>query len=760
MNNQKLTSIALSKSSLKRERFNMSHDVNTTSEFGAVQPLMCKCIVPNTKSVLDTRSLTRLAPMVAPAFGRVKLKIWHEFVSCADVCKSFDSVMSQQPTYRGGVNNALVETVLPWLTLRSLSSLVLAGARMTIYYGDYTAGVSNYSLKSAKSTNGSFSDADFLNAYQKAVNNINGFNLTGRTADSITENNLLINHWCFGNNVLGLCNPNTFWIPLSNAVGTGSQHIAYDFSYNYDSNGILLNNPVSLASADLVYEIIDGTKRYAYAFRLSDFGKRLRKILIGCGYQIDLKSETRVSLLPLFAYYKAYWNLFGLTQWQNWETTHLCRLIEFLYSWDVADIRSGLNSSSVGANLAALFGHFINDLGQCFYNDSADFVSAHLPSTAVSPTTPSNFEFVDVIANQDNVTEINSQGTADGVPASAANGHSFISTLEHGYLDEEYLKKLYRWTNRNTIIGRKIREVMRAQGLGKYMDAQKTDFIGYTDDIITISDVVSTADTDFGNGSGKLLGEYGGRGLGFTQSKTFSYENEEFGYWITLCAIVPESGYMQQLDKSVTAVSKFQFPNPDFDSMGFEANKKQLVQGSSDWSTPNDGSLDSTFGFAPRYFAWKFATNVNNGDITLRSERDTYLPYTLDKFIPVNDRVCEQTNANDPSVFACNKGIDAQSLPDALFINLYRSIGKYAWFGNYDRIFANNTDLERNKDVFTEWSGDTWSISLFPYFVRTSENFLIHNILNYQMYAPMLAVEDSFETHDEDEKPNMSVHKA
>lgn len=759
MNNQQLTSIAISKAGRKRERFNMSHDVNTTAEFGAIQPLMCRCIVPNSKSVVDTRSLTRLAPMVAPAFGRVKLKIWHEFVSCSDVCRSFDSIMSQQPVYKAGVNRNEVSDTIPYMNLRRLSSLVLTGARMTIYYGvDNYANVPSYKLKSAKATNGVINDTKFVSAYLKASS---ALGLETATQDSISENNLNIQHWRFGSGTLGASvNASSFKIPLSNSIGSGSQHIACDFAYNYDSNGNPLNQPVSLASADLCYEVVDGNDRFVYAFRLSDFGKRLRKILIGCGYQIDLKSDTRVSLLPLFAFYKAYWNLFGLTQWQNWETTNLKALIDYLFNWSMSDLATQMTVTNYGPPLQALFGKFINDLGQCFYNDSADFVSAHLPSTAVSPTTPSNFEFVDVIAGQDNVNEVNSQGTADGVPASAVNGHSFINTLEHGYLDEEYLKKLYRWTNRNTIVGRKIREVMRSQGLGKYMDSQRTDFIGYTDDIITISDVVSTADTDFGNGSGKLLGEYGGRGLGFTESKKFVYENEEFGYWITLCAIVPESGYMQQLDKSVCAVTKFQFPNPDFDSMGFEANKKQLVQGSSDWTATTDGSLDATFGYAPRYFAWKFANNVNNGDVTLRSERDTYLPYTLDKFIPVNDRVCTSTSSSDESETLVSRGIDAQSLPDALFINLYRSIGKYAWFGNYNRIFANNTDLENAKDSFVEWSGDTWSISLFPYFVRTSENFLIHNILNYQMFAPMLSVEDSFETHDEDEKPDMSVKKA
>lgn len=759
MNNQQLSSIAIKKSGRKRERFNMSHDVNTTADFGAIQPLMCRCITPNTKSVLDTRSLTRLAPMVAPAFGRVKFKIWHEFVACSDICKTFDSIMSQQPIYKAGVNRNEVSTTAPYCELRQLSSLVLSGARLTIYEDVGTSSSMSDPVRTFQSySNRVTADVTALGNAVGFLSSNNGINMARNATDSITENALNIAHWHFGNTNLGF-STNVFQIPLSNDDSTIGTNL--DFGYYYDTSNNLVNNPVTLESADLVFEIentASGGKKYALAFRLSDFGKRLRKIMIGCGYQIDLRSQTKVSLLPLFAFYKAYWNLFGLTQWQNYECTSLAALVDYMFQWSISNVPFYMYQPSVGVNLISLFGNFINDLGQCFYNDSADFVSAHLPSTAVSPTLPSNFEFIDVINGQDNVNEVDSQGTADGVPASAVNGHSFINQLEHGYLDEEYLKKLYRWTNKNTIVGRKIREVMRAQGLGKYMDATRTDFIGYTDDIVTISDVVSTADTNFGAGTGKLLGDYGGRGLQLTQSKTFSYENEEFGYWVTLCAIVPECGYMQQLDKSVTAITKFQFPNADFDSMGFEADKKQVVQGATDWSNPQDGSLDGTFGYVPRYFSWKFKTNVNNGDITLRSERDNYLPYTLDKFIPVNERRVVVDSSNERKCVV-HRGLDSQSLPDSVFINLYRSVGKYGWFGNYNRIFANNVDLVRS-DVFEEWSGDTWSISLMPYFVRTEENFLIHNIFNFVQYAPMLAVEDSFETHDEDEKPDMSVKKA
>lgn len=65
-----------------------------------------------------------------------------------------------------------------------------------------------------------------------------------------------------------------------------------------------------------------------------------------------------------------------------------------------------------------------------------------------------------------------------------------------------------------------------------------------------------------------LLGEYAGRGLGYEESKTMTFEAQEHGYWIGLCAIVPESGYSQGLDPSVLALNRWQQYQPEFDGFG------------------------------------------------------------------------------------------------------------------------------------------------------------------------------------------------
>ena len=743
MDNQKLGKISMSKSGHPRARFNMSHDVNTTADFGSVQPAMCRMCVPGTKSKLQTRSLTRLAPMVAPAFGRVKLKLYHEFVALKDVFYSFDSVMSQTPQYSVSSDVTEFKTGIPSTYLSFLSWLCLIGSRVTIYQkndadGIFKAGTSDQEAASAKS------DADAIGLKPFNVDSL-GFDGT----------HMVLSASRFGNATKLL-------IPLANqaeSFDVGSlTNVAYQRDFGFVvSNNVVVNDPVYLESADLVWENSTG---YTYAFRLSSVGKRLRKILIGCGYQLDLGATNRlVSLLPLFAFFKAYWNLFGLTQWQNYETTSLNKLLEFMKANGVSTLGDwNFNNESFGEQLTTLFFGFVKDLCTCFYTDSVDYVSSHIPSTAVSPRTEMSATFIDVNSADnmvaDNITEVDSSGSADGTPYASVNAHAFIDKIEHGELDSEYLKRLYKWTNRNTIIGRRIGEILRAQGLGKFVDACKTDFIGFTEDYVEISDVISMADTDTnGNNTGRLLGEYGGRGLQLTQSKDFVYENDEFGYLVSLMVIVPESGYMQQCDPTIFALNKFALYNPEFDSLGFEASTKRVVQGACDWNFMRNanGTLDGTFGFVPRYFGFKFAHNINNGDITLRGSRDKYLPYTLDKFIDMGSPRVE------PSGTVGAYRYERQLLPNDLPMagNTYRYVGRYPFLGNFNRIFANDEDLILTNRMihFGEGLLDWW-------FLNFHDNFLISSVFNLVQWAPMLAVEDSFETEDTEGHGDMSVHKA
>ena len=339
--------------------------------------------------------------------------------------------------------------------------------------------------------------------------------------------------------------------------------------------------------------------------------------------------------------------------------------------------------------------------------------------------------------------------TIDGV-VDYNGAAGFIKQVEHGYIDSELLKRMYKWVNRNTLLGRTIAKILRAQGLGKYVDECKSNFIGSTDTMITISDVVSNADTLQSNGSGAVLGEYGGRGIEYNASNTLVFENDAYGYWITLATVVPEAGYTQGLDPTLTCDTPFKFYQPDFDALGMEATTKQTIVGNKflcgyDSSVPN--GYAKTFGFIPRMSRFKVTQNLVNGDFNRHNMRNTYLPYTLDKQLNVNDydevyNVYTPVSGSNPAnvIEMVAKSIGTNDMPIAG--NIWRTPTKYQWLGNFDRIFYNFHD--DGKGVGSKLHGDG-DVANIPGFVAYNEdNFLAHSIYDVQCYAPMKPIEESY----------------
>lgn len=766
MQNQRLPKVAMAKTAIKRSRFNFSHDVNTTADFGVVQPSTCKYIVGNSKTTLSTESLTRLAPMVAPTFGRMKLKHWHYFVECSDVCEQWKSFLAREPIYSPIIGSTYVPRDLPTAFLSSLSALCFVGARVTFYKCTDLSGLYDYKFVPFKQNSASdMTELENVIQSWKTTNDSNALaspvcDQQSDSFSSVSGNHIVLclSPYIYAGNSYRSCigrSPfkkasswlNALGAPLANEYEpiTGVKYA--DLGHIVDTNGNLINHPVTIEGADYLWHIQcndNGTiRKYTLAFRFSDAGKRWRKIMIGLGYQVDLTNTERVNILPFLAYYRAYWSLFQLPQWKAWEETNCYKLIHFLSS-NFNSI-SDITDPSYPYNRSDFFTYFVGfykDCVDCYVTDSADFVSSHIPGTAISPKV--DLGFIDVTSN-DAIVDVDSSS-----PNFGTNGHSYINLLQHGHLDEEYLKTIYKWTNRNTIIGRRVAELLRAQGLGSFVDSTKSSFVGYTEDVINISDVVSQADTSFAGAQGAQLGQFGGKGVQYTKGKNFIYENDEPGFFITLSAIVPESGYSQAIDSCHYAYRKEDIYHPDFDSMGYDMSRKTIITGATD-NNDNSGSLQGSFGFKPRYFEYKFKNNVCNGDFTLRSTRDVYLPYFLDKFIPVDDYHFASDINGD---LMAKKVFGSNQIPTAG--NWWRFITKYPWLGNLKRIFADYGHVDDN-GAFIPFIND---FDLAYWTTSNHDDFLIHSIFDMQCYAPMLAVEDSFETTDDDEKSNMSVSKA
>ena len=506
MNNNNVGRVSMKTAKRPRSRFNLAHDVNTTCGFGEVQPLMCREVVPGTKSVFNVESLVRLSPIIAPAYGRLKMRLYHYFVGMSDLSRNFSAFLAKQSVARG--INSFVPSLMPTMTLEQLTAFCLVGAKCTIYdvteNGDDFGDVSEATLyKWSKSL--PVGTPGMLTLWN-AINNNFGEFADGEFYEAQDNLGDVEEAWLGYTDAPAMNLGKVFgwqgdlWVPCSNAFAQSFFDVEIPEVKDDTDWAIYDLDSVPLDVADLVVQREIGGRSVAFAFRFSAAGKRLAKILIGCGYQLDAGSSdsVAVSLMPLFAFYKAYFDNFGLTLYQHIEDTNLFKLLNLYDNEDEYNFASYVGTTSGASEgvikIKRVLISFFADLMSCFYTEEQDFVSIHTRTTAVSrssalPVAPGSGQINEELhITQGNYSE--EAGQVNTHPSQNHSPHAFINNVLHTELDAEYLKKLYQWTNRNTIAGQRIADLLRAQGLGEYVDNCDSRFIGGSTLDIHISDVV------------------------------------------------------------------------------------------------------------------------------------------------------------------------------------------------------------------------------------------------------------------------------
>lgn len=654
--------IRLGKEQGKRNVFDLTHDVTTTADWGEVQPLMCREMVPGTDMTVQIDNFVRLNPMPLPVMGRASYRTYHTFVPIQEIWDAFESFMSKTAFNHGDV--AYVPKNVPYINQTALTLQVLNMSLCSVYK---MSGTSNVVL-TLQTTN-----SNWLTA-------VNAFKSLGIVSGNIDTTN--------------------------------------DFALNA---GLTKDVAVTPDGADFTYEITSGSDKYLLCFKLDASKERLRKILIGLGYQLQLMNSsqtTKVSILPMIAFAKAYFDLFQPQRDTTWKLTSTYTLMESIELYNLSDVvGSYIKASNTGTRQK--WYNFISELEGAWYTDSTDYYSAHI-------TTP----------------EINSQ--ANAWPIQNVNGSSTVNVVQSpntqpslsGVFTQaslNVLKKMYYWANKNTVLGGKVAEYMRVHFGSDVIDDKKSNFIGNNTTNISISDLYNQSETSEGH-----LGDFAGRGVGAESGNSLHFQSDCYGYWITLCAIVPESTYFQGLDPNLLHTSAEHFFTPAFDAVGYQVTPKQCFVGDSHVeSVLSETSYDNSAsaGFIPRFSEYKVCQNTLNGDITLGSRRDAMLGYTLDKVVSDNEIVCTPVVGSDGELngnfdhyqFRANRKDVPAGSPE------WRFIGKYDFLQNFNRIFYMDDESAARS------------------YNSRPDQFIIHNILNIKMVAPMLQISDSFETESNDD---------
>lgn len=832
MKSNPMSKIKINTGEQPKTKFNLAHDVNTTYDWGTVQPLMNKLLIPGSSMNVNMETLCRLAPMVAPTFGRVKMSNVAHYVSCEEIFPNWDYFLSKTATTRPTSNGTttFIPTIIPNITNDVLTTFCLYGARATAYYVDHNSDYKNkeYHQIYSNVTGSGASTAKYtamINLMTKIFKQTSAnknFGLNNGAGAVMGNLNYIGPRANFLKLVESGWNGNTskalMWGPLNaffDTAGIGSDDAERN-KYGYvgslltDMNAFnqgIDKTVVGIEEADFIWEttwtnsprtsckLIENNtvtadtpveiynSGIAIAFKLSNFGKRLRKILIASGYTPSLSDTQKVSLLPLFAYHKAYWETYMPERTKNYYSSAAWKLIQFCCESNAhCNITDELVNGTSLTNteiedLSNLLTDFMSEVGNSFATEKMDIVSAATEKPGIgSDTNTFDLNTLNSLLTPDTNDTLERANENDPNIKEAYRGTNTPYVLIRNYasLSQQTLDalcKMYRYVNKGSIAGQNIAEILKANGLGKIIEESKTKFIGTSEMPIKISDVIATSDTtsieEDGKMTGAALGQYGGRGLGYNTSQ-FSFSTDKFGYMIILSTIIPESGYVNQFDATNACLNKEDIYTPEFDGLSVEALMKKQVYGNvslCNLNSRSSGEGNGTFGFVPTYTKWKTQGNIANGDFSRPATRNSMLPYTLDKYLPldsikINNDALKNINNSQASVQARGSKI-YPVIPSMTYTEMptagedWRYVSKYSWNGSYNRIF---NAIGETDDYLDDHIMET-NNSIALYNNYEPDNFMAHNIINAQYWAPMKPIEDSYNTFDEEHKPNGAISK-
>lgn len=720
------------KQGFKKENFVYNVDNETTMRFGEVNPLCFSPIeVGDETHHFTFNTVVRLAPLVNPVFGRMIYKVTHHFVSLRELFPKFESVLSELPQSSllatGSTANSSITTLsyaFPQMTLSALFAFFIKFGRCT---------------------------------WRLCVRSGLGNTSNSWNTDTSTLNNGALTLF-FG----GSANFNS-----SNGILDASDLVSYKYSdFNFNPDGTQ-DDTLTPDNSDFQCMASNGGNDYMFLVKCTESGRRLFKILTGLGYRLGFLDPTPVSILPLFAYYKAFFDYYSVGTYQNWSESNCSKLLKLIND-DASQLNviHSLNSAAATYEIEffRLFNLFMDDLTeQTYYTDNNDFISACLPADGSLPSvdglngsldgllkitsnanSTGTFSLQQLNANLD-ITNVNT--TNLGGPTSTSNPLDYVSI--------EMLKRLYIQQHSNASVANDISARLRAKGFSTFVDEIDAKFLGEFSFPIKVSDVDSTVDNyDPATNTGKALGAYAGKGLAFKVGDDFTFDARELGYVISLAVIYPITKAVNGLPHYLKSLDRFTWYNPEFDGLSFEEVARNQV-GHFTGTEYAGGSVreNQRFGFIPRYTSKKTSTsNILNGGFALKSERNFWLPYSLDRVIVENEFGAVDLQYTAPSGSTPGKNTfrtfdnvgNATYFPTAGMT--WRKIDNLVWKGNYDRIFT----------LGTSQNADSAYVDLTQFANPLSDNFIVQTEINHNAYIGMLAVEDSWQTQD-DEKPHLNI---
>lgn len=773
--------------STRRSFFDMSHDVNTTCDFGFCQPTLMQDLIPNTRFDLSTRGFVRLSPMPVPTFGRMKVKQITRCIDLKDVFTDFKHFIAKRKILNNGMSMPNQLTKCDYVYLSDILSIMQCIQRDKVFNGgtsyvDYeNVDANDILFRFSLHTNGPIKEGQqttpvgtlggyFYNIFD-SFDGTNGMGNTAYNQLAALIDNRIINTA----NLLGCwCSfPQIYYSDLSDYDDSPSGNLlrtsllqwltnnqkvhsfvdrqvesenlgSYD-QYFLTSSGVnlpgnikhIFDAPMTLDNADFIIDFSDLNINYnlitanaevqqktitaaKVGIHLTPAGRRLFKILYAIGIDTSTK-DFKIPLYKIFAYYKAWFDTFNVGRVRNWDMTHCHALIDRFHeqpNMPFHNVIQGYSPDDPSLFLIPLheFFELIRELPRCCYVLDADPYTCCTQDPLLD-TAQQDLQYSVNMLPQRKTSDTLGYGY-NTIQPTGSTVYGVVSGNTANYMNALTIKALQMtlpFLNKGSQLSNKIHEILSV----KYgVKLPPTDFVGEQEFSISVDDVFSTAETAEGT-----LGEYAGKAVGGIGSKDnpakkFSYETGEdcFSFLVQFTCVVPLGGYSQSVPKHAIDVNEWFMS--EYDSLGMEPVSYSQLMGRI-YSTKYIQDNQKLFGFRPRYMCYKYHDNLANGGFAFRSQLGYFMPYMLDRyFTPADVEVYKDASSQYPGTSYVRENQSVKLTPSEEL----RYIGLTESYGNYDRIFIDNTGQ--------------------------SDNFILTLYQDFNIYSPMKPISESYDAYD------------
>lgn len=568
----------------KRFTNRFSFDNNTTLGVGNVQPLFCKQIAGGSKISVNFGQLTRLSPLVVPSFARLKQRNDFCFVPMSMIMPSFDAFLSRSTIQ--GVTRTYTPASVPCITNQALLLSLIKSPVL---------------CKCTVNKDGKY------------------------TMDELVIRQ--IPHF----------ESDTFPLKIKNFFS--------------DQPGVLTLEQMPFSYFDFVFNSNDafidaGSSIVKYCVKLTQAGRFWYTVLRGLGYTLDCNDTLPVSILPLWAFAKAYYDLYFPKRSNPWHASNYYAqingfyngnfntdtvkslLIQFVKSYDVLqplfgggngfDFYATMDDALVSAatanpiNVASSSGSQVTPFDNVNYSTSPSYGRSSVVQSPALGSAP-----LDV-------------GLASYVPTIQSPTDNKMSGITADQL--RLVDRLWSFVQKSSVVGQSVKDWFAVHlGVRTNEDMfDQTILVKSVTNDVSINPVISTAQTTDG-AKGENLGALAGQGYA-TQNGSVGFEAKTFGYFMCLTSLVPVSGVSCGTQPELYCNTLYEQQLPDFDGVGYEVLNKSSFNESQVFSNENSDavSLISGFGYVPRLSSWKSMHNIRSGNFALNSVKDSFLPYCAD----------------------------------------------------------------------------------------------------------------------------------